>query len=267
METKPDTISTTDAALDALRKKIAPVACHQLSKVPAIKYGRWCDELPPAELVRLWFRQHVRANVAMICSGRLTIDIDSGDPALARWVIEKCGADTPQKMRTPRGGLHLDYALPEGSDVGNWTRVLGLPIDFRTNRGIKMIPPSVTPDGRYEWLGEGLLANSDLPVPDLSWARREERRTLQPIGPVHAEEIMVRRAWAWVACVEGAISGQHGHAKFFRVVCKLLHPPPRGFGLTVPQAMPIIDAYSDTCEPGWSQREKEHKVADALAKI
>ena len=77
---------------------------------------------------------------------------------------------------------------------------------------------------------------------------------------------MVRRALAWVACVEGAVSGQNGHRKTFRVCCKLTHPPPDGFGLTYEQAWPILLVFNAVCEPPWSERELEHKLSDAIKK-
>ena len=113
---------------------------------------------------------------------------------------------------------------------------------------------------------EGLKSIPELPVATIGWTRERKRRQFHGVIVPADDDLMVRRAWGWVACVEGAISGQRGHDRYFRVVCKLLHPPPRGFGLTVPLAMPIIHAFNARCEPPFSDRETDHKVADALKK-
>jgi hypothetical protein len=74
---------------------------------------------------------------------------------------------------------------------------------------------------------------------------------------------MVRRARAWLACVEGAASGQRGHDRTFRVACRLLHPSPRGFGLSFAQAWSLLAEWNLRCEPPWSERELLHKCEDA----
>ena len=80
-------------------------------------------------------------------------------------------------------------------------------------------------------------------------------------------DIMVRRARAWLACVEGAISGQSSHSRTFRVACKLTHPFPQGFGLSFEQARPLIKEWNEQCEPMWSDAELTHKLIVATGKI
>jgi hypothetical protein len=260
METSRDNI---EIALDALAKGIVCIPVRPDTKVPAVAWKPWQTELPQSSLVERWFADS-RVNIAAICTGRVIFDCD--DPAEAELVLAECG-DTPHKLRTPRGGIHLGYRRRAGVEVNNVVRIKDQPIDIRTDGGLELIPNSHTADGGYEWLGEGLLPTAELPLAKVAWTReRTRRRVTANILPVPGEDLMVRRALAWVACVEGAVSGQNGHGKTFRVCCKLTHSPPDGFGLTHEQAWPILLLYNAVCEPPWSEKELEHKLSDAIRK-
>ena len=70
---------------------------------------------------------------------------------------------------------------------------------------------------------------------------------------------LVKRACAYVATVEPAVSGQHGHDATYRVACKLVE-----FGLTRIEAEPLLTEYSERCKPPWSDKELKHKLEDAF---
>ena len=74
-------------------------------------------------------------------------------------------------------------------------------------------------------------------------------------GPI----VSYRPARAYIAKIEGAISGQGGHNVTFRVACALV----LGFDLSIDEARPLIEEWNDTCQPPWSDKELEHKLADA----
>ena len=54
-------------------------------------------------------------------------------------------------VRTPTGGMHLYYALPEGVALKNSTSLLAPGIDTRGEGGYVVAPPSRTPAGSYTW--------------------------------------------------------------------------------------------------------------------
>src|ERR1041384_4244530 len=102
MERKPDNL---EVAEDALAKGLVPIPCHPGSKVPSLlTWKEWQTELPPIELVRKWFRRE--CNIAIITTGMVVFDCD--DPEKQDLVLKNCG-DTPHKLKTPNGGLHLGY--------------------------------------------------------------------------------------------------------------------------------------------------------------
>lgn len=68
------------------------------------------------------------------------------------------------------------------------------------------------------------------------------------------------RAAAYLEKCEPAISGQAGHKKAFKAACKV------GPGFDLPPAVArrlLAEVYNPTCVPPWSDRELEHKVAEA----
>jgi hypothetical protein len=211
--------------------------------------------MPTPELYRRWF-QGTRNNLAVITTGLVIFDCD--DASLAELVIEMCG-DTPFKLRTPRGGIHLGYRARKGVRVGNHVKVKGKPIDIRAENGLEVQPPSETEHGAYVWLGPGLIPKSELPVAKVGWTRKQVRRKAREVI-VDDPSSMVRRARAYVAKIEPAISGQRGHDRTFRCCCAMVQK----FGLSFEQAWPLLLEWNERCQPPWSERELRHKLEDAL---
>lgn len=259
MRELPDTPGNLQTALAAAEKGLVAVPCAPGTKVPCVKWKEWQTRMPPEEMLRQWFADP-RRNVALICNG--VVDFDCDDPAKAELVIAECG-DTPEKVRTPRGGVHLVYRRRKGTVVQNQVKIKGMAIDIRTDGGLRLIPPSRTADGAYEWLGEGLHRISELPLAKIGWTReRTRKRVVRAVEQVDDADFMVRRARAYVATIEGAVSGRRGHDRTFRVACVLA----RKFSLSFEQAWPILLEWNETCEPPWSEPELRHKLEDALGK-
>ncbi len=230
------------------------------TKAAAVKWKRFQTEAPTDDDYRRWFAG-TRNNIAILCGELVVVDVDS--PNLLECVMQQCGK-TPSLSRTPRGNYHLHFRCPEGETLANSTKIQGLPIDLRVAGGYAIEAGSRNDQGvPYEWMGE-LLPLAELPVIRIDWCRARTRRQLHRSIEISPSDVMVRRARGYLACIEGAISGQGGHARTFRVACKLTHLPPRGFGLTIAQAWPLFLEWNEQCEPPWSERELLHKLEDAM---
>jgi len=250
----PTEILEIALAISALGYRCIP--CLPGSKVPAVKWKRFQTESPTKDDYRAWFGG-AQMNIALITTGLVIFDCD--DAAKSNLVVDICG-DTPHKIQTPRGGIHLGYRARRGVVVGNHVRIKGMDIDIRAENGLEMLPPSRTEYGRYEWLGPGLLPVAQLPIAKISWTRERSRRGMKTLIIDESEEAVVR-ARAYLACVEGAIAGQRGHDKTFRAACVLVQK----FGLSFEQAFPLLKEWSDcSCEPPWSDAELTHKLRDAF---
>lgn len=67
------------------------------------------------------------------------------------------------------------------------------------------------------------------------------------------------RAMAWAAHTPGAVSGQQGHRHTYHVAQTLVN----GFDLGVDAAREVLQAWNQLCSPPWSDKELEHKLAEA----
>ncbi len=245
-----------DIALDADLKGHVCIPCFPGTKVPRVKWRPYQSIRPSQEDYRKWFHD-TAANVALICTDMVLFDVD--DLAKAEVVLHECG-DTPHKLWTPNGGIHLGYRKEPGTVVMNQVRIKGLPIDIRTDRGLEMIPHSFTENGCYEWLGPGLLPVEELPVAAVGWTRKRVEKPVTPVVLSEDQGLMVRRARAYLGCVEGAISGFQGHNRTMRAAGILIQK----FGLSIEQALPLFLEWNEQCEPRWSKKELLHKLQDAF---
>lgn len=257
MEKQPDTTGNLEIALANAQKGIVSIPIAPGKKgIPLVKWKRWQTEMPSEELFKEWFAD-TRVGIAIITTGMVVFDCD--ELAKAKLVLEVSG-DTPHKLKTPRGGVHLGYRKRKNAQVRNQVRIKGLPIDIRTDGGLEMIPHSRTEHGEYRWIGDGLRPIAELPVARIGWTRERTKKVLSPVEIIDGDDVTIKRARGYLACVEGAISGRGGHRQTFRAACVLVQK----FGLTVEQAFPLLKEWSEiTCEPPWSDTELFHKLSDA----
>ena len=123
METRPDSTGNYERALTNAEIGYVSVPCRPGTKIPLVKWKPLQTQPPTAEQYRAWF-QATRNNIAIITTGLVVFDCD--DPALADLVVEHCG-DTPCKVRTPRGGIHLLYRRGPGSWSATTSRSTAAP--------------------------------------------------------------------------------------------------------------------------------------------
>ncbi len=198
-------------------------------------------------------------NIAL-CTGMGSVVIDVDDPALLDEVIANCG-DTPMKSRTPAGGFHLWFSTAPDEAFGGAIRIHGKPLDMRGERHYSVEAWSRCAQGvPYEWLGP-VIPTRELPPLRAEWlGENSPPRSVQPIAVPSADlAATIRRATAYLACIEGAIAGHGGHDKTFRVCCVLA----RKFELPEKYAWPILLRWNEECEPPWTIAELQHKMRDA----
>jgi Bifunctional DNA primase/polymerase, N-terminal len=166
-------------ALDAHEKGLVTIPMFQGTKVPALKtWKEWQTQVPSVELIQEWFRN--ACNIALVCTSMVIFDCETMEKTEV--VLRECG-DTPYKVRTGGGGVHLGFRRRKGSQLTNQVRIKGLDIDIRTDGGLAIIPNSQTEKGRYEWLTSGLLPISEVPVANIGWTRTRTKKRKQSIVP------------------------------------------------------------------------------------
>ena len=252
----PDPLDNYALALAGHALGYSFVPCAPGTKVPIVRWRVFQETRPDPALYERWFKG-TRNNIALLTSGLVLFDCD--DPAKADLVLAQCG-DTPHKVRTPRGGIHLGYRRDPADEVRNWVKVLGEPIDIRTNGGLEVIPSSRTEHGAYAWLGEGLSPVSDLPVARVDWTRgRTRTRTHVAIdgpGVWPTEKGSIRFPEAYCLRIE-SVQGQNGSRGLVRVVSIL-----RDAGRSPDQIFAFVKGVwgPACCRPEWSDREIWHCI-------
>lgn len=258
MEQLPDTTDVLEAA-NYYAKLGLPVIPLK-GKVPAVR--QWQQFVANAVNLRFWMGSR-RCNVGLRTgeSGYVVVDTDSEEAE--RWVREHL-PETPLRARSGGGSTHRYYASPPRKEIRNaqgWKRIRGL--DVRGQGGYIVLPPSVHPEtgARYEWL-TGFSLPSGLPRFSPAWIYTRTRRRVQQDVLANNPDLRELRAARWLEKVEGAVSGEGGHNRTFRVACKLVFY----FGLDRERALRLLRAWNLRCRPPWSEKELEHKVDDALKK-
>lgn len=102
------------------------------------------DATTDLQQVAVWWSQHPDANIATPTgNGRLVIDVDErSSGVIPDWLPPTLTARTP-------GGWHLHCEIDE--DIKSRAGFLGPGVDVKCSGGYVLLPPSVRPDGRYEW--------------------------------------------------------------------------------------------------------------------
>ena len=207
-------------------------------------------------------------------SGTVVIDVDSkhsGEQLLA--VLEAPDVLGPlprdRVARTRSGGLHIYTAHPgngirvrSGATTGQLAKLLGGKpgIDVRGDGGLVVLPPSAG----YTWIVDG-DGDPLPPLPPLWLAAINGAGDAPPprvcsMPATVPDDQRVRRASAYLAKMPAAISGAGGHGALWDAVATVMY----GFDLDVATTRTLIVAeYNHRCDPPWSAREIEHKLAQA----
>lgn len=135
-------------------------------KHPLTRHG-FKDAITDEATIRGWWARWPHAAIGMptgTASGLIVVDVDrhgddNGFASLAR-LSEQFGFGLPDPVafsRTPSGGAHLFFRAGNVS-VRNSTGRIGpyeaAGVDVRGEGGYVIVPPSVMPNGCYEWIGE-----------------------------------------------------------------------------------------------------------------
>lgn len=163
------------AALGAAREGLHVFPLQPRSKLPAVRDWERAATRDP-EQISAWFSARPY-NVAIACgpSALVVVDLDDGhgETAPEPWtgarhgrevlamLAEQAGQPMPTDtlhIRTPTGGSHLYYRVPAGAEFRNTASTLGWKIDTRSAGGFIVGPGSVRPEGTYQVVRRGPVA-------------------------------------------------------------------------------------------------------------
>lgn len=224
-----------------------------------------------ADKVRALFRPYPACAVGVACgraSGVFVVDVDSPDPAHP--IHDRM--DPTLMVQTPRGGFHYYYRMPDGTEDDDVLRntqkakdCLGYgDVDTRGIGGYVVGPGSVTSAGTYEVICD--VEPAPIPTWVLEAMRAYKRpkpaaRQIMPASVIDPSR-RLERARAYVARMEGAISGSGGHTQAMKVARACA----TGFGLCESEILEVMREWNGRCYPPWSERELAHKAKEASSK-
>lgn len=180
------------------------------------------------------------------------------------------------------GGLHVYWLLAEPFVIrsdGDRERIKRISREWQgmlrrklapyeldsTHDLVRVLRPINTQNKKY-----GSVVSALVFEPDRRFsAEKFERHLPQPVAakvwtpPASSTgSSVIDRAARYVATIPGAIQGQNGSGVAYHVACVLVE----GFGLSVADAMPIMQGWNQTCQPPWSESELLHKLQSADAR-
>jgi predicted P-loop ATPase len=156
----------------------APHGCH--------------DSTTDSSHIEQWWANHPNANVGVATGdGLIVIDLDvdpdrelDGLTELARLETEVEELPHTATVRTPRGGKHLYFRLPDGVTIRNSAGKLAAGIDVRGEGGYVVAPPSTREDGaRWTWESAQENGIAELPKTWIDMLTKPPRERCET-GPV-----------------------------------------------------------------------------------
>jgi putative DNA primase/helicase len=224
------------------------------------------------DAIGVWWLDWPHANVGLAMGGAarlVALDIDgpAGRASLAALEAQHGALPRTLTSRSGRedGGEHRLFHVPPALDLAaikNRASRLAPGLDVRAEGGQIVVCPSIHLSGRpYTWIDEAPIA--ELP----RWLFDLAAPPPAPIAPPPAPSPRtsggadpIARAAAYLATMDPAISGSGGHQATWAAAVALV----RGFDLAPSAALSLLEReFNPRCQPPWSRRELEHKVASA----
>lgn len=172
-------MSLLEAALDYAEKGYPVFPCVVGGKQPITANGM-LDATQDPEQIEEWWARWPEANIGLPTGQIIVIDVD--DEATAWPGSNEYAAELAQTVvqRTPRGGRHYVYRMPEVEAYRSTAGRLAPKVDTRGVGGYIVVAPSVVNGVSYAWVDDGGLPPADqIPEPP-EWLKAQLRDKQQP---------------------------------------------------------------------------------------
>jgi len=203
-------------------------------------------------------------NIGVMCGGwLLVVDIDmkggvDGEAAWAALGIK----ESPFQIKTPSGGRHLYYFIPDGVEISNSASKIADGVDIRGKGGYVVGPGSMIDGVEYTVINTGakmLKAPKKLLALCLKSKKRDAKRD-QPAGELDTADNL-ERADEYLAVAQESVQGSGGDANAFAVAAKV-----RDMGVSEGECLDrMLGAWNSRCSPPWDGAELSVKVKNAYA--
>lgn len=137
--------------------KIFPIS--PVTKKPYSNFGGWQNlATNDVDCIYKWWITYPKSMIAALTgepNGFFVLDIDAGNEKKglkSLSALESIYGELPQTMvvRTPSGGLHFYFKMPEGVEIRNSASIVAEDVDIRGTGGYIAWVGSQRHDGKYE---------------------------------------------------------------------------------------------------------------------
>lgn len=230
------------------------------TKRPLRKGWQQSASSDPLEVFETWPSDNCNVGIA---TGREILIADADESGGKRGLESLDGFGLPETftVATPRGGLHLYFAVPDGLEFSNSVERLAPGIDIRATGGLVAGPGSRANGGTYTVVRDVPLAPLPAHFADmLTAARKRTAEAGASIGPLDTPKA-IERAASWLSGAAPAVEGEGGDNRTVIVANRVLD-----FGVSPETALELmLDRWNDKCLPPWDVEDLEKKVFSAAS--
>jgi hypothetical protein len=253
-------------------RKDPPITPAGYTEPPEGEYHQHIPTSDPKEAARMWTGakgQSLDYNIGYCTNDFFAVDIDNkngknGEKAFAE-LVAWYGLDVNTvEARTPTGGRHLLYKLPNGGVAKNTASRLGDGVDTRGWHGYLVAPGSRVTAGEYTWVRPpGSVPMATVPAELLARVlASKEKPKLQVAEGVELDRPeAIESATKWLQDhAPEAHEGCGGDLTTYRVACNV-----KDFGISQDMCLDLLAEHwnDQKAAPPWSIDELEVKVENA----
>jgi AAA domain/Bifunctional DNA primase/polymerase, N-terminal len=276
-----------DRAIALVRQgfSVFPLAAGTKNKpvVPwgTVPKGEYFDRIPSKDentIYSYWTGRDgtpLNYNIAICANDLLVFDVDNKNGKNGEMAWQQIRNDykllSTLESRTPTGGRHLFYKLPEGHGrARNTVSLLGEGVDTRGWHGYVVAPGSIVAAGEYQWSYETPGTWPMAVVPEAILQRCGQRRSkANGKTPTTVEGVeldttdKIDRAAQWLLHdAPDAVENEAGDYTTYKVAVAV-----KDIGISEYMCLELLDTHWnwDKAYPPWSIEELEQKVANAYA--
>lgn len=219
----------------------------------------WNAAKQKAEQVRDWLATEFSFPEPIFCSSgngfHLHYKIDCQADDEGRDLVKKCLRAIAAKFDDD--AVTIDTKVFNAARICKLYGTMARKGDHTENRPHRMSQILSVPDN-LECVSEFVL----LELSALAPPEKVRTPVVPDKKPRKGKKTPADRARAYLAKVPGAVAGSSGHDWTYHAACLLIID----FGLSIEDAMPLMQEWNETCQPPWSDSELVHKLesADAL---
>ncbi|MEJ1408628.1 MAG: phage/plasmid primase, P4 family [Candidatus Sedimenticola sp. (ex Thyasira tokunagai)] len=220
------------------------------TKIPTAGSSGYKDASTSESKIKEWWDENPTANIGIATgdvSGLVVIDVDvkngiDGNVSYSE-LNDKYNIPDTRIAKTPSGGKHYYFFLPEGNMLRNRTGALP-GIDVRGTGGYIVAPPSKNADGKYEWIDESVDI-ADMPDDLIEYFNQKDG--VDKDHDTHSIDNPL----------DGVPEGQRNDA-LFRYACRL-----RSKSLSKEEARKLVIKAAKRCTPPFSKEEAKKCLKSA----